>query len=138
MFVRRKLVNGQPRNYAVWTFRDGGKVRQRQIYLGWARTVAARILWLEHQLSQMRVSEELFLRKIARKTFPSESLLDRLSGVRRRTAAMQSALARFNEVGREFGLLPSPEERTQFEEALQQRDQQFRESCPIPLRADAP
>ena len=112
-------------------------MRQRQLYLGWARTVAARILWVEHQLSQMRVSEEILLRKIAGKKFPSESLLDRLSGARRRTAAMQSALVRLNEVGREFGLLPSPEERTQFEEALRQRDQQFRESCPIPLRANA-
>lgn len=138
MFVRRKLVNGQLRNYAVWTFRDGGKVRQRQIYLGWAKTVAARILWLEYQLSKMRVREEIYLRKIARRSFPSESLLDRLSGVHRRTAAMQSALARLNDVGREFGLLPSAEERSQFEEALRQRDQQFRESCPIPLRADAP
>ena len=138
MFVRRKLVNGQLRNYAVWTYRDGGKVRQRQIYLGWAQTVAARILWLEHQISRVRPIEEIYVRKIARKMYPSSSLLDRVSGARRRTAAMQSALARLNDVGREFGLLPSAEERTQFEEALRQRDQQFRKSCPIPLRADAP
>lgn len=137
MFVRRKLVNGRPRNYAVWTFREDGKVRQRQIYLGWAKTVAARILGLEHEISRMRLSEESHLRKIARKTYPPASQLDRLSGVRRRTAAVQTALDRLNAVGREFGLLPSEEERRQFAEAIQQRDRRFRESCPIPLRAGA-
>ena len=138
MFVRRKLVNGQLRNYAVWTFREGGKVRQRQLYLGWAKTVAARILWLEHQLSQTRPSQEIYCRKIAGKTYPSSSLLDRVSGLRRRTASIQTSLDRLNAVGQEFGLLPTEEERRQFEEALRQREQQFRRVAPIPLRADAP
>ena len=137
MFVRRKLVNGQLRNYAVWTFREGGKVRQRQIYLGWAKSVAARILWLEYQLSQMRPTEEIYRRKIATTVYPSSSLLDRVSGIRRRTAAIQVALDRLNAIGREFGLLPSEVERRQFAEAIRQRDQQFRDSCPIPTRADA-
>lgn len=119
MFVRRKLVNGQPRNYAVWTFREGGKVRQRQIYLGRFSTLAQRILDLERALFFTQVHEADYLSKIARKPNPRPYVIERLSSIRRQAVAIRTAIDRLIAAGREFALLPSEEEYRQLGETLE-------------------
>lgn len=50
MFVRRKILRGKAVNYAVKTFREGGKVKQRQCYLGNSPSIEHRIKFLQRCL----------------------------------------------------------------------------------------
>ncbi len=123
MFVRRKLVNGQPRNYAVWTFREGGKVRQRQIYLGKCPTVAERILDLEEDLRTAQSKVEYYVRKIAERWIPRPYLLEARAASKRRLATVKATLERLNALADEHGLLPTKAARAEREAAKQKREE---------------
>lgn len=124
MFVRRKLINGRFRNYAVFNYREDGKVRQRQIYLGTASTIAERILDLEEDLGTAQFMNAYYEKKIARQYAPRPYLIAARSGSDRRLATIKTALERLNAIGQEHGLLPTIEEREERAAAKQKRDEE--------------
>ena len=123
MFVRRKLINGRFRNYAVFNYREDGKVRQRQIYLGTASTIAERTLDLERDLGSAQFVGAYYEKKSARQYAPRPYLLEARAGSHRRVATIKAAMERLNALATEHELLPTTEERAERAAAKQKRDE---------------
>lgn len=125
MFVRSKIINGRCRNYAVFSYREGGKVRQRQIYLGRCSTVAERILDLEDELGRARFTVAYYVRKIGESYYvPRPYLLEARASAERKLASVKAALERLNTVAKEHGLLPKRAERAEREAAKLKREEE--------------
>lgn len=54
-FVRRKTIRGKTRYYLVKTFRENGKIRHRQCYLGSSPSSTARIALLKRKIKQLKL-----------------------------------------------------------------------------------
>lgn len=141
MFVRGKIINGRYRNYAVFSYREGGKVRQRQIYLGKCSTIAERILDLEDDLTSARFTVSYYVRKIGDLFYaPRPYLLEARASAERKLAAVKAALERLKAVAKEHGLQPTKAERAGREAARLKREEEIKRffSRYIPRRRVVP
>ena len=127
MFVRRKLINGRWRHYAVWSYRENGKVKQRQIYLGACKTVAHRILQMESKLKSRQEHLEYCGEKM-RLRFGKPYWLNEYQRTVLAKHNLLASLERLNALAKFYGLLPTDEEREAVAAAARKRSEAIRMS----------